>query len=1270
MGIAACDGGSITPLDPPLPDTNTAATIVVAGRATKGPLADARIEILATAPDGRTQGPAVATTTTDGAGNWSATVPANHDGLLVRSTGGNFIDESDPDPNLPRTITLNDSDTLLSYLPPGQAVASITLVSDALVRKARLEANDNNFDSRLQSNRDRYSSVLGLDPLATAAADPLAPAGSDQERRYALIAGGLAYALNALAVERGRAVADYATIDLLLDDLIDCRLDGLGLGGQVLYDIGLLNGRTLNNEILRFRNNHIDDYADLDVPVLDTTGCQPSPGSDDVEPPVFTSVAAPLILPAEDATGANAASPEVAAALAAFTADDNRADSARIDLVAADRLPLGANRVLVTATDGWGNLTSTDWLVTVADLTPPVLGAPADVRVDATAALTQVALGEATASDNVSTSLTISNNAPPEGFAVGDTDVVWRAVDAAGLVAEAVQTVTVVGTTPELTTPVVALPGAVGGSIDIDLSAFFVDPFAATLSYQIAGLPEGSGLQLDPVTGRLSGIATAADLAASPLMLTVTASNGQFSLDADFSLAIAPREPLFSLSMAALSLAEDFVSAPTIFATQDAATPPGVVDYSVSIDNPIATVNVSAQGELGIAAVADAFGSARIDVLATNLINGQSVVRSITLEIDAVNDEPVALLAQEVVQLQTDALASLDLSVRFFDVDDTELDFTATGLPASLLLNNEGLVEGTPEIYEANVPEYLVDVVAADANGQSASTRLVLRIEVADRDGDGLSDAREIEIGTDPDAVDSDADGIDDLTEVAAGADPLLPAANVIYLSPNGDNAQSGASFADALRDNNGLTMVPPGLSAAQPTFVVYAASDIPYSGSVWIMPPCDHIVFAGSVDSTAGRVALSDVHAPTSRFTALEAPSFEIDDCTGVTLQNLSIADNTRHAIHSELSTLSLNNVHLVNNRAEIEGGALHLAGSSAQLSNVLFSVNRSGRNGGAVALTGASSALVVRDVVFAANAAADRGGALFVEAPSANVQLSNVLLVANSAQRGAALDVAQAAAFSVAHATWAFNQSLTGNDAAALRLAGGLTATVRDSVLFGNRDVSQAIVTFDPGVVSDFNSSDGMPIGPADSALDSGARVFAEQYFVTDEAFAIDRGSTEAVAAGLEQTFSVAGSVLPDSGVADRGYHYVMRPPLVANAATLSATVSSVDSRAPRFVRYRALDFSPRIDGRNMGPGHRVMVRPLNGRSDLIGAVRSVGPENRVRAIDLGDGRYRVYRRDIAIAATEFELMVDDVIGERAVTLACPLGGCGSLPATPTAP
>jgi hypothetical protein len=48
-------------------------------------------------------------------------------------------------------------------------------------------------------------------------------------------------------------------------------------------------------------------------------------------------------------------------------------------------------------------------------------------------------------------------------------------------------------------------------------------------------------------------------------------------------------------------------------------------------------------------------------------------------------------------------------------------------------------------------------------------------VTLTDSDGDGLTDAREIELGTDPTKTDTDGDGASDAEEVAAGSDPNTP---------------------------------------------------------------------------------------------------------------------------------------------------------------------------------------------------------------------------------------------------------------------------------------------------------------------------------------------------------------------------------------------------------------------------------------------------------------------------------------------------------------
>ena len=88
--------------------------------------------------------------------------------------------------------------------------------------------------------------------------------------------------------------------------------------------------------------------------------------------------------------------------------------------------------------------------------------------------------------------------------------------------------------------------------------------------------------------------------------------------------------------------------------------------------------------------------------------------------------------------------------------------FSLAFLPACLV-SGEDLCEADPEC-ETVEPGSTTDEL--DPSG--------------DRDGDGLTDGEEEDLGTDPDAVDTDGDGYSDAAEVEMGSDPN-DAASVIY---------------------------------------------------------------------------------------------------------------------------------------------------------------------------------------------------------------------------------------------------------------------------------------------------------------------------------------------------------------------------------------------------------------------------------------------------------------------------------------------------------
>ena len=106
--------------------------------------------------------------------------------------------------------------------------------------------------------------------------------------------------------------------------------------------------------------------------------------------------------------------------------------------------PLGKTSITWTATDASGNTSTAIQNVTVVDTTAPTLIAPPNLTIEATALLSEVQYGFASASDIFSTS--ISHNAPFL-FPVGTSAIVWTAFDKNGNTTSQTQLITVVDTT-------------------------------------------------------------------------------------------------------------------------------------------------------------------------------------------------------------------------------------------------------------------------------------------------------------------------------------------------------------------------------------------------------------------------------------------------------------------------------------------------------------------------------------------------------------------------------------------------------------------------------------------------------------------------------------------------------------------------------------------------------------------------------------------------------------------------------------------------------
>lgn len=220
-------------------------------------------------------------------GNFSTTT--SEFPLLLETSGGSFLDESDPAVNK-RQITFQAGQGLLGILPDDETSVAITPITTALVLKSRREAAGSNFQAVFDRNRSLAQQAFGFDVVTTLPTDPTNPTGSASQKQYAMVLGGVAQAINAAATRLGMTAPDYELIQAVMEDLSDGRLDGLVDGDDVIVGDGpiLPNKISLNAEINRFRNNNAAHYSSVPLVVVDENtwsqsgadpvlGCAPPP---------------------------------------------------------------------------------------------------------------------------------------------------------------------------------------------------------------------------------------------------------------------------------------------------------------------------------------------------------------------------------------------------------------------------------------------------------------------------------------------------------------------------------------------------------------------------------------------------------------------------------------------------------------------------------------------------------------------------------------------------------------------------------------------------------------------------------------------------------------------------------------------------------------------------------------------------------------------------------------------------------------------------------
>ena len=667
LALAACGNGEDSPASVTI---ESITALSIEGVASKGPLADADIDLWLADAVGQPSGPgSLLSTVTDGTGHWFATLDSNAQLLIVTSHGGSYVDESDstPDPAQKRVIQLAASDELQGLVLSGSSTAAINIISQAMLTRARARTGPVSFPDAVDAVRSEAIQVFGFDIFTVLPQDPIAPdpASPEVQRQYALLLGGLANVLNDIAVRNGIPVPTFSMVQAVSQDLSDCLLNGQDPAGTVFFPldgnfIALPDDLDLNGQIIRFRNNNFVVFSGTAVPVVDPTACSVNPPSGDTIAPVFLQVPPPFTVAASDANGTLAADPAIAGTLAQVQAVDDSGDPVQIIHDAPPIFALGETLVTFIATDSSGNTSLATTRVAVQDQAAPSIQAPADITQVQDGALTVVNLGLPVVADNVTTVglLIVSNDAPAAGFPVGLHTVVWTVRDEAGLISTASQSLTITTpNAPQLLQPVPDSTATEGQFFSINLAAFFSDSDGDVLSFALLGLPTGSGLQFDPVSGILSGFPSDSDAKSGPLNLTVSASDLAESVSDSFLLSVTDVNNPPAFSVADLLLAEDFAGT----AVRGVVPGPVTADesgqsviYSISPDPALTgfanLVFDPASGTLSATAAANMNGGQIFTITADD---GQAVnntwQQNFLFTVTAINDAPVFSIPGDIV---------------------------------------------------------------------------------------------------------------------------------------------------------------------------------------------------------------------------------------------------------------------------------------------------------------------------------------------------------------------------------------------------------------------------------------------------------------------------------------------------------------------------------------------------------------------------------------------------------------------------------------------
>ena len=460
----------------------------------------------------------------------------------------------------------------------------------------------------------------------------------------------------------------------------------------------------------------------------------------------------------------------------------------------------------------------------------------------------------------------------------GTDTITYQISDGNGGTSTAIVTVTVnpVNDAP-VATPIAAQNNVDSAVVSIPVAANFADTDANPLTFSASGLP--AGLTIDPATGVISGTI---DRAASQVnggvyTVTVTADDGEGgTVSTTFSWSVTNPAPVAQDDAAATN--EDTPVNIAVLAND--SDPDGDPLTVVSANAANGTVVIEADGTITYTPNANFNGTDTVTYQISDG-NGGTQTATVTVTVAPVNDTPTVDTPLPNLNSADSTAVSVPVAGNFSDLDADTLTFTATGLPAGLTIDANGVISGTidPSASQGGPASdgiYIVTVTADDGFGGTVSTSFAWTVTnpppVAANDTATSNEDTPVDINVLANDTDPDGDTLTVVSASAVNGTVVINADGTVTYTPAA-NFNGTDTITYQITDSEG------GTSTATVTVTVNPVNDSPVADPQ-LTNQTDVDAGAVSVDVSGN---FADVDGDTLTFTATGLPGGLSIDANGL---------------------------------------------------------------------------------------------------------------------------------------------------------------------------------------------------------------------------------------------------------------------------------------------------------------------------------------------------------------------------------------------------